>query len=91
MDPKILMPLKSRFVTREVGDELVLVPLTGNVSQMKELFTMNGTGRIIWESISEDCTMDGLVLKIKEVFDVTDEQAKADLEAFLTKMYQLMA
>ncbi len=91
MDPRKFFPLKSGYVTREVGKELVLVPLTGDISQMNELFTMNATGRIIWENISENCTMKCLINKITENFDVTEAKAEEDTEAFLTKMLKLMA
>jgi hypothetical protein len=91
MDPRKFFPLKSGYVTREVGNELVLVPLTGDISQMNELFTMNATGRIIWENISENCTMNSLIHKITENFDVTEAKAEEDIEAFLTKMLKLMA
>lgn len=91
MDPKIFFSLKSKYVTREVDKELVLVPLTGDISQMNELFTMNATGRIIWENLSEKCTMNSLISKITENFDVSDEKAEEDIELFLAKMLKLMS
>jgi hypothetical protein len=91
MDPRIFFPLKSSYVTREVGNELILVPLTENISQMNDLFTMNATGRIIWENISEDCTMQTLINKITENFDITEKKAEEDIKEFLSKMQALMA
>ena len=45
MNLQTLHELKSRFVARNVGNELILVPLTANVAQMNELFTLNETGK----------------------------------------------
>jgi len=91
MNLKSLQKIKADFVTREVGNELVLVPLTGNVAQMDELFTMNETGKFIWENIDEDSTIDVLAEKMVEVFDVSPEIAKRDVVGFLEKMSEMMS
>ena len=51
MDLKTIYLKKTDFVVREIGNELILVPLVGNVAKMNEMFTMNETGKFIWESI----------------------------------------
>jgi len=91
MNLKSLQKIKAGFVTREVGNELVLVPLTGNVAQMDELFTMNETGKFIWENIDEDSTIDVLAEKMVEVFEVSPEIAKRDVVGFLEKMSEMMS
>lgn len=91
MNLKSLQKIKAGFVTREVGNELVLVPLTGNVAQMNELFTMNETGKFIWENISDETTIDELAEKMVEAFDVSPEIAKRDISGFLEKMSEMMS
>lgn len=81
---------KSQFVAREVGNELVLVPLAGSVAQMKELFTMNETGRFIWENITECVSVDILVEQLVNEFDVDDAIARRDIESFLMRLEQIM-
>ena len=49
MEIESLFQLKSKFVTREVGNELIVVPLSANVAQMNELFTLNETAKVIWK------------------------------------------
>ncbi len=91
MNLKSLQKIKAGFVTREVGNELVLVPLTGNVAQMSELFTMNETGKFIWENINEDITIDELAEKMVETFEVSPEIARRDISGFLEKMSEMMS
>lgn len=91
MNLKSLQKIKAGFVTREVGEELVLVPLTGNVAQMNELFTMNETGKFIWENINDDTTIDELADKMVEVFEVSPEIARRDICGFLEKMSEMMS
>ena len=89
MEIRQLNAIKSKFVTRTVGDELVIVPLSGNVAQMNRLFTLNETGKFIWDN-SEKCTdVKSLVVLLTENFDVQPDAALTDVEAFLEKMEML--
>jgi hypothetical protein len=86
MDIQTFSRIKSKFVAREVADELVIVPLSGNVAQMNELFTLNETARFIWEQTDETASIDTLAVKMTETFDIDEETAKTDIESFLKKM-----
>jgi len=86
MDLQTLYKMKSKFVVRGVGNELILVPLTGNVAQMNELFTMNETGRFIWENIDEKNTVEDLENLMTEAFEIDVETARRDIESFIKKL-----
>ncbi|OIP81680.1 MAG: hypothetical protein AUK44_09485 [Porphyromonadaceae bacterium CG2_30_38_12] len=86
MDIQTLNSIKSKFVARQVADELVIVPLSGNVAQMNELFTLNETAKIIWENIGENQTIATLKNLLTETFDVDDATAEQDILKFLEQM-----
>jgi hypothetical protein len=86
MNLQTLHKLKSRFVARNIGNELVLVPLTANVAQMNELFTLNETGKFIWENINEHSTILEIENLMIETFDIDSATAKRDIELFLIKL-----
>lgn len=86
MEIQDFQQLKSKFVAREVGNELIIVPITGNVAQMNALFTLNETGKFIWENVSENKTIDQLALEMTEIFEIDSATAKNDIETFLTKI-----
>jgi len=86
MNLQTLHKLKSRFVARNVGNELILVPLTANVAQMNELFTLNETGKFIWENINENSTVLEIENLMIETFDIDSAIAKRDIELFLSKL-----
>ena len=90
MDIRQLNDMKSRFVTRSVGDELVIVPLSGNVAQMNRLFTLNETGRFIWENSGKCTDADDMVSLLTENFEVENADARQDVEGFLTKIESLL-
>jgi len=90
MDLQKIYKMKSKFVVRGVGNELILVPLTGNVAQMNELFTMNETGRFIWENISEKTTVEDIENLMTEAFSIDRDTAKIDIENFIKKLETIL-
>lgn len=90
MDIQTLYKMKSKFVAREVGSELIIVPLTGNVAQMSELFTLNETAKFLWESISENANDEDIAKLLTDEFDVDAETARQDVSAFLANMDVLL-
>lgn len=89
MDIQTFFNIKSKFVAREVGNELILVPLSGNVAQMSELFTLNETAKFIWENISVETTVEDIENLMTDTFDIDAETARKDIENFLLRMENL--
>ena len=83
MEIESLFQLKSKFVTREVGNELIVVPLSANVAQMNELFTLNETAKVIWENLNEGTDMSALIQTIINTFDIDRHTAEKDIAVFL--------
>ena len=83
MEIKELSRLKSQFVVREVGNELILVPLTSNIARMNEMFVINEVGKLIWENLSETTDVQSLTSLVLSQFDVDEDTAGKDVEAFL--------
>ena len=90
MDLKNIYALKSKFVVRAVGNELILVPLISSVVQMNELFTMNETAKFIWENLKENTTVAELEELMTDAFDVNTDTAKKDIEAFIRKLETML-
>jgi len=90
MEIQTLYQLKSKFVAREVGNELILVPLTGNVAQMSELFTLNETAKFIWENSTEETTIEDMENALTETFAIDRETATKDIENFLKQLEKFL-
>lgn len=73
------------FVEKKIGDDLVLVPLVNSVVQMEKVFSLNELGTFVY-SLMENCiSADEMLRNILSQFDVSEEEAKADLNTFLSK------
>lgn len=81
--------LKSKFVAREVGGELVVVPLTGNIAHMNELFTFNASAKLLWDELKEDSTEESLVQVLLNTYEVNVAVAQADVKKFLARIEQM--
>jgi hypothetical protein len=91
MELKELFKLKSRFVSRVVGNDLILVPLTGHIAQMSEMFTLNNTARFIWENTSEESTEESMVQLLTDEFDIDADTASGDVKKFLQQIDNLLS
>jgi len=83
--------LKSKFVAREVGGELVVVPLTGNIAHMNELFTFNATAKFLWEALEAGSTEESLVQALLDNYEVEENVARADVRKFLVRLEEMAA
>ena len=90
MNIENLYKLKSRFVARKVGNEVVVVPLVNNVAQMERLYTLNETAGFLWENLNETATVESLKTALLENFDVEDSVAEQDIENFLENLKKLV-
>jgi hypothetical protein len=72
-----------RFVSRNVGDETVVVPVRAGVADLEAIFTMNGVGTAIWARIDGRASLADLARAVTAEFEVTEAEAAADVAAFV--------
>lgn len=77
------------FLLKNVGGQDLLVPLGAKVMDMNSLITLNATGRRVWELLAADRSVEYLVAAVVEQFDVEQERARADVQAFLDDLGRL--
>lgn len=73
------------FVEKKIGDDLVLVPLANSVVQMEKVFSLNELGTFVYSLMDKCISADELLRNILSRFDVSDEEAKGDLNTFLSE------
>lgn len=80
------MKVKDGFVLREVAGQAVVIA-TGEASKdFHGMVKLNGTGSVIWKGLSEGKTEDQIADELVAEYEVTREQALADVHAFVQKM-----
>jgi methyltransferase-like protein len=80
---------KSKFATRYIGTELMIVPIKNSVADMNELYTLNEVGSFIWELINGENTIDDIINAIVNEYNVDKKTAQTDLTSFIQKIHTL--
>jgi hypothetical protein len=74
------------IVTREIQDEVVIVPVHNDVAEMDWIYSLNPMGRLIWTLLDEGEDVDAIVRRICAEHQVSDEVARGDVETFLATL-----
>lgn len=76
---------------REIAGDTILIPSGSAAQKFNGLITVNELGTFIWNVLGEDVTLDELVGRITEVYEVDAETARADAEEFLDELRKVGA
>jgi hypothetical protein len=72
------------IVTRKVMDETLLVPISGDLASMDELYTLNDTGAFIWQALDGTCTLAEIGKQLEQEYDASLEVVQADMLEIMT-------
>jgi len=90
MDPASLLVQRSdtrrSFVTREIGGETLIVPVTGHVMDLESIYVLNTVGSRIWELLRSPSTPVQIAGVVAGEFAVTAEEAALDTADFLDSL-----
>ena len=80
------MRIKEGFILRKVGKQYV-VAATGKASKdFNGMIRLNASAAYVFELLKEDMTEEALVDALLKEYDVDEETAKLDVDAFLSKL-----
>lgn len=93
---KIALPDKQytkdvNIVAREIADEYILVPLSQSAEDVESIYTLNEVGAQIWELLDGDRSLREVRDIIVAEFEVTTDEATADLLEFLQQLESINA
>jgi len=74
------------LLARNIAGETLVVPIRGRLADMQNIYALNPVAAHIWTKLDKTCSLDDLVQSVRTEFDVADEEARADIEAFLSEL-----
>ena len=83
------MIIKKELVKRDIAGDTILVPVGKTVYDSNGLFVMNELGAFIWDLLPGVETEAQICDAILAEYEVTDEEAAADVAEFLNKLRDL--
>ena len=78
--------LKDGFVLRQVADTWVVMPLGQMSLDFNGMLTLNETGALLWQALEKGGDAEALTNALTAEYDVSAEEARKDVDAFLAKL-----
>ncbi len=69
-------------VKRKIGDETLLVPVTGKLAELDKIFLIEGIGDFLWDEL-ENRSAEELIADVTSRYDVARDVAEQDVWRFL--------
>ena len=85
------MKTRDGFVLRKVGKEQVVVAIGEAATLLNGLIKLNASGVVLWKQLEQGAQQSELVDALLEKYDITREQAEADVDAFLKPLLEIGA
>lgn len=82
------MKIKENFVLRQVADTWVVLPLGAATLNFDGMLTLNQSGVLLWQALEKGCTEAELTEVLLAEYDVSREEASADVREFLQSLMQ---
>ena len=80
------MKIKDGFILRQVADTYIVVAVGEEARKANVMVTLNETGGFLWEKLTDGATQDELVKAILDTYEIDEETARADVNAFIEKV-----
>jgi len=74
-------------VAREIEGDMIIVPLASGIGDADdELYTLNDTGKAIWEKLDGEKPLSQIAKDLAVDFDSPEETIRQDVLGFVTEM-----
>ncbi|MBR7112447.1 MAG: PqqD family protein [Clostridia bacterium] len=74
------------FIKRKIATQYVIVALGQATKKFNGMVSVNETGSFIWDALESDISMDELVEKITENYEIDAETARAHATDFVNTL-----
>ena len=78
--------MQGKVVLRRIGEDRLLVPVSGGVARENCVFPVNETGEFIWKSLAQGETLDATAQALAAEFAVAPDAALADCREFAVRL-----
>lgn len=77
------MPISKNYIMKRIGDEYMIIPLSGSSYNMTKTFNINQTAAFIYMKLENDKTVDEIAHDLTLEYEVSVEEAKNDVLEFV--------
>lgn len=78
------MKIRENFVVRQIAGVNVVISLETRTDDSNSVIQLNDTGLLLWEQLVEGADEDSLVRTLLDTYEVTEDIARRDVNAFVS-------
>jgi hypothetical protein len=82
------MKIEKEYILREIAGDYIIVPVGKAALEFNGMITVNETGAFLWKQLTKDTTKEELVHAMLEEYEVSEDEARIDIEEFLQLLQQ---
>lgn len=83
------MKVSDQFILRSIAGDNLLIPTGGSALHVKGLILLSESGVLLYNKLKDGCTKEDLVAALTAEYEVSEQEAALDTQAFLEQMRQL--
>lgn len=80
------MKIKEGFILQKLPAANIILPSLSGATEYRRVFSLNETGAFMWRHLEQGATKQTLLSALRQEYEVEEEEALADIEAFLTQL-----
>lgn len=83
------MKANDQFILRTIAGDHLLIPVGETAISVKGMIVLSESGALIYEKLKDGCSKEDLISMLTTEYEVSEEEALRDTDAFLNQMRQL--
>ncbi len=81
-----MLKVEKQFILREMAGEYIIIPVGKTALEFNGMITVNDSSVMMWKLLQEGTDEEGLLNAMLDTYEVSEEQAKADIKEFLDEL-----
>jgi hypothetical protein len=77
---------RDNLVTREIVGETIIVPITGELADLQQVYSLNATGAFVWQRLDGSASLKSIHQALTRHFEVRKKDAWEDLAELVTDL-----
>ena len=82
------MKIRGELLIREIAGEIIAIPVGRTALEFNGMICLNEVSKQIWSGLQEEKTRDEILGDLMEEFDVSPEEAAADIDEFILRLWE---
>ncbi len=89
IDLKSIYKPSEDVVARDVQGEFIIIPITNGIGDLEdEIFTLNATGRVVWDSLDGKKTLQEVIKSLEAEFEAGEGEIGKDVLGISEELFR---